>query len=275
MLSKKISAATVTYFSDLTLVETLLSSVKAAVDKMFIEHQYRCEYFIIDSSHDDYYFWRLETVCNNFFDTDCLSIHIIKASKNVGFSAGNNLVLSKLDSEFHLVINPDVAVELVSFCRAIEYLEENSDVAVVSPRIMDAGFEFGHVIKTYPDYFTLFLRYAEIPLLTKRFTSRLERYACCDLREKSCKDVKLAGGCFLFTRTSLFKKLNGFDEAFFVYFEDFDYSIRAAKYTKIAYVPEIRIKHLGGYVGRKGPRHHWLFFISSIKFFKRHGWKLF
>ena len=274
ILSKNISAVTVTYFSDLVLVGSLLLSLETAAAKVFSEHGYRCEYFIIDNSDDDDYFWRLEILCYAFFDTDCLLIHIIRAPKNLGFGGGNNLVLNKLDSQFHLVINPDVMLEPLALCSAIEYLEKNSDVGIVSPQIMDTGFKFGHVIKTYPDYFTLFLRYAEIPILTKWFAPRLGHYACAHLRGDPSKEIQIAGGCFLLMRTRLFKKLNGFDKRFFVYFEDFDFSIRAAEYSKIAYVPEIRITHMGGHTGRKGIRHHFLFAVSSVKFFIRHGWRL-
>jgi GT2 family glycosyltransferase len=274
MLNKTISAATVTYFSDLAQIKLLLLSVETAAAKIFIEYEYQCQYFIIDNSNNDDYFWRLEKLCYDFFDTDYLSIHIIRAVKNLGFGAGNNLVLSRLDSQFHLVVNPDVVVDPFAFCRAIEYLEKNTDVGMVSPQIIDAGFEFGHVIKNYPDCFTLFLRYAEIPLFTKRFSPRLEKYRCAHLGGEPSKDVMLAGGCFLLVETSLFKKLNGFNEDFFVYFEDFDFSIRVAEYTKIAYVPAIRIIHMGGDTGHKAVRHHLLFAISSIKFFALHGWKL-
>jgi GT2 family glycosyltransferase len=274
MQGRKVSAVTVTYFSDLALIRPLLLSLEAAAAKLFSEHGYRCEYFIVDNSEDDDYFWRLEILCYAFFNTDYLSIHIVRASKNLGFGHGNNLVLDKLDSEFHLVVNPDVMLEQYALCRAIEYLEKNNDVGMVSPRIMGTAFEFAHVIKTYPDYFTLLLRYVEVPILSKWFSKRLARYRCVHLRGGANKDVQLAGGCFLLIRTYLFQKLHGFDDYFFVYFEDFDFSIRTSQYAKIAYVPEVRITHMGGHTGNKSLKHHLLFTISAVKFFRRYGWKL-
>jgi GT2 family glycosyltransferase len=146
MLGRKLSAVTVTYFSDLALIRPLLLSVEAAAAKLFTKHGYRCEYFIIDNSDDEDYFWRLEILCYAFFNTDYLTIHMIRAPKNLGFSGGNNLVLDKLDSEFHLVVNPDVMLEQLALCRAIEYLKKNTDVGIVSPRIMDAGFELRSIL---------------------------------------------------------------------------------------------------------------------------------
>lgn len=274
MADKNISAVTVTYFSDLSLIRPLLVSTEAAAGKLYAKHGYGVEYYIIDNSADEDYFWRLEMLCYDFFDNDHLSLHIVRAPKNLGFGGGNNLVLNRLDSEFHLVINPDVTLEPLALCRAMEYLEKNADVGMVSPKIVDASSISPHVIKRYPDCLTLFLRYAEIPMLSKFFSSRLERYACSDFVDESSKDVQIAGGCFLLIRTHLFKKLKGFDDHFFVYFEDYDFSLRVLEFTKIAYVPDIKITHMGGFVGGKSFRHHWYFSISAIKFFFRHGWKL-
>ena len=270
----KLSAVTVTYFSELSLIRSLLFSLALAAGKLFAEKGYRTEYFIVDNSDDQDYFWDLELLCNEFFDTDFLSLHMIRAAKNLGFGGGNNIVLDRLDSEFHLIVNPDVMLEMRALCNAVDFLEKNSDVGVVSPRIMEAGFEFGHVIKTYPDCFTLFLRYAGIEALNKFFSARLEHYACNHLREAASKDVLLAGGCFLLMRKYLFERINGFDDHFFVYFEDYDLSIRIAAYGKIAYVPKVRIVHMGGHTGSKSLKHHLLFAVSAIKFFSRHGWKL-
>ena len=85
--------------------------------------------------------------------------------------------------------------------------------------------------------------------------------------------VELIGGCFIFLRTSLFRQLDGFDQRFFMYFEDFDLSIRAKEYGSIAYVPTVKITHSGGDVGRKNYRHHLYFIRSAIRFFNKHGWR--
>ena len=83
----------------------------------------------------------------------------------------------------------------------------------------------------------------------------------------------LLGGCFLLVEARTLKAVNGFDERYFLYFEDFDLSIRIGKLGKLAYVPGVRITHSGGHTASKGLWHIWNFLISGIRFFSTHGWR--
>lgn len=83
--------------------------------------------------------------------------------------------------------------------------------------------------------------------------------------------MPLVSGCFIFARTKSLKQIGGFDERFFLYFEDFDLSMRLKRKD---YFPEIQIYHKGGNSSKKGFLHVRLFVISAIRFFMKFGWKL-
>jgi GT2 family glycosyltransferase len=68
--------------------------------------------------------------------------------------------------------------------------------------------------------------------------------------------------------------VGGFSPEYFLYFEDFDLSLRFAGEGQIAYVPAVRITHTGGYAAGKGWRHRRLFLRSAMRFFGRHGWRV-
>jgi len=74
-------------------------------------------------------------------------------------------------------------------------------------------------------------------------------------------------------RTEALKKINGFDDRFFLYFEDFALSIELRKLGKLMYIPSMKIIHLGGHAARKGMRHIFFFISSGFRFFNRYGWK--
>jgi GT2 family glycosyltransferase len=76
-------------------------------------------------------------------------------------------------------------------------------------------------------------------------------------------------------RTAALKAVSGFDEGYFLYFEDFDLSLRIAKIGELAYVPAMRIKHAGGHAARKGRAHIGMFVRSAMRFFNTHGWRFF
>ena len=75
-------------------------------------------------------------------------------------------------------------------------------------------------------------------------------------------------------RGNFFRELGGFDPQFFLYFEDFDLSLRSAAQQRTAYSSKMRIRHAGGNTARKGWRHVLMFTKSGYRFFSKHGWKL-
>ena len=267
-----ISATTVAYFSELELLRILLVSLEAAAEHLFQQRGYSVHYYLVDNSNDDHYFKRLEVLISKLEATRSFKLSLIRAPKNQGYSGGNNLVLAQLDSQYHLIINPDVAVESDALWQALEYMDKHKNVVMLSPKVVGHTISC-HVIKVYPDCFTLALRYVDIPSLNRFFSKRLARYKCPYLKDAASTSIELAGGCFLFLPTDLLKQLEGFDESFFLYFEDYDFSIRARQLGELAYVPTVKITHSGGGVGRKNYRHHLYFIRSAIRFFNKHGWR--
>ncbi|ARN73861.1 glycosyltransferase [Oceanicoccus sagamiensis] len=273
MTERAISATTVTYFSELELLRILLVSMEVAAAQLHQKTGYAVHYYIVDNSDDEVYFKDLELLCSAFGETGSFELTLIKAPANLGYSGGNNLMIDQLASDYHLIINPDVAMEPDALWRALEYLQQHSNVVMLSPKVVHHR-KSCHVIKVYPDCFTLALRYVGRPSLNRFFAKRLARYECPHLQDAADTSIELAGGCFLFLPTDLLKQLGGFDESFFLYFEDYDLSIRARQLGKLAYVPSVKISHAGGDVGRKTLQHHLFFIVSAVKFFQRYGWRL-
>jgi hypothetical protein len=80
-------------------------------------------------------------------------------------------------------------------------------------------------------------------------------------------------GCFMLARRKVVDATGGFDPDFFLYFEDFDWSVRLNRVAGSAYVPAVRIVHHGGGAARKGWRHIAWFAKSATRFYRKHGWK--
>jgi hypothetical protein len=103
----------------------------------------------------------------------------------------------------------------------------------------------------------------------------LDQYEMRDLPElEVATGIPIASGCFMLARRSVLQAIDGFSPAYFLYFEDFDLSLRLHQVADIAYLPQVHILHRGGYAAQKGWTHRWLFLRSAITFFRRHGWKL-
>ena len=199
---------------------------------------------------------------------------LVAGHGNIGYGRANNRVLERLESDYHLVMNPDVEPDVRSIAAAIEVLAARPEVGLVAP---DARGEDGapsYLCKRYPSVWVLFLRGFAPRRLRERHARELAAYEMRDVvAGGTIAPVPLASGCFMLMRTALFRRLGGFDPRFFLYFEDYDLSLRVGREAEVAFVPQARIVHHGGEAARKGPRHVAWFVRSAWRFFATHGWR--
>ncbi|WP_313048567.1 glycosyltransferase family 2 protein [Atlantibacter subterraneus] len=200
----------------------------------------------------------------------------IRNKFNIGFGRAHNLTLG-VNSKFHLVLNPDLIIDEEAISKAIEFMNKNENCGLISPYAIWSNGKIQRLCKNYPSVFILLLRGFAPHSIKKIFKSKLEEYEMVNEITNNAiyYNPPMVSGCFMFFKTNIWKKCRGFDENYFLYFEDFDLSIRIKKYCNIAYVPEIKIIHHGGFAARKGFKHIILFFKSMIIFFTKHHWRWF
>jgi len=199
---------------------------------------------------------------------------VVTGHGNLGYGRANNLVLGRLDSDLHLVMNPDVELDHDALSHAVAALREHPDVGLVTPAVFGTDGARQYLCKRFPSVWVLFLRGFAPRSIRIRYAKALDEYEMRDaIGEQFLKGVPLASGCFMLVRTALLAKLGGFDPRYFMYFEDYDLSLRLGREAAVAYVPGARIVHHGGEASRKGLRHVAWFLASAARFFSRHGWK--
>ena len=76
-------------------------------------------------------------------------------------------------------------------------------------------------------------------------------------------------GCFMFCRLKLLKQLNGFDEKFFMYYDDSDLGRRMAEISQIAYSPTVKIRHVWRRAAYQDRRMAWIASKSALYY----SWK--
>ncbi|MEX0963732.1 MAG: glycosyltransferase [Pseudohongiellaceae bacterium] len=203
-----------------------------------------------------------------------LQLKLLHGHGNVGYGAAHNLVIDKLQSDYHLLMNPDLRLEQNSLAAGIAFLEQNVGVALASPYAEHEDGQKQYLCKRYPSVFTFLLR-GFLPGFIKRlFAKGLARFEMHELSESQpTLGIPIASGCFMLCRSAALKQIGGFDERYFLYFEDFDLSLRLTALGQIAYLPSMRITHGGGNAARKGREHIKMFTRSGIRFFNTHGWR--
>ncbi len=200
---------------------------------------------------------------------------IIAGQGNVGYGRGHNLAIERTASLYHLVLNPDIDLDRDALTKALDFFDAHPDAGLLTPWIGDDQGRLQYLCRRYPSLLDLFVRGFLPPGVQKLFARRLARYEMRDLinERDAVWDPPIVSGCFMLFRTSVLKRLEGFDARYFLYFEDYDLSLRARDVTRLVYAPAVRVLHHGGGAARKGTAHVRMFAASAYKFFRRFGWK--
>lgn len=200
---------------------------------------------------------------------------VLSGHGNVGYGAGHNLSIRDSKSVFHLVANPDLDLDPDALMNAVRYLASHPSVGLLSPQVKDENGQIERRRYRYPSVLCLGLRGFAPSWLKSLFKARLDDYTFASVDpHKPMTGIPIVTGCFMMFRTGVVQALGGFDERFFLYFEDFDLALRAGRVSEIHYCPDVVAVHFGGKASRKGLRHISMFVASAARFFNKHGWKL-
>lgn len=264
-LAKLLSVSIVTYNPDLSELRSTLDSLVRALEKI---EPCLFSLTIVDNSDSDLISTLLRQEYLN------MPFFVICGQGNVGFGRGHNLAFHDM-GEYHLVLNPDIQMEPNAILNAIQFMNENPQCGLLTPQAHWPNGERQYLCKRYPTIFDLFLRGFAPSAIRAHFKARLDRY---EMQTETQMTVYwnpfIVSGCFMFFRSKILEKTAGFKETYFLYFEDFDLSIRTRYFSSIAYVPSVRIVHSGGNSSQKGLWHIKTFILSAVIFFRDHGVKV-
>jgi GT2 family glycosyltransferase len=150
---------------------------------------------------------------------------------NVGYGAGHNLAIhanGSAESFAHLVLNPDVELDANALRAGLATLS-SVEVVLVGAVGRDARGNPGYLSKRMPSAWIFFLRGFAPAWLKRHFDERLAHYEYRDLPSDRVSDVILVSGAFMLCRTATLRVVGGFDERYFLHFEDLDLSLRLAR----------------------------------------------
>ncbi|HKE39623.1 MAG TPA: glycosyltransferase [Casimicrobiaceae bacterium] len=209
------------------------------------------------------------------FENSAVTMNYLHGHANIGYGAAHNLVMHGGNTHYHLVLNPDVELAPDALLIALHYLADHADVGVVVPAVFRPDGAREYLCKRYPTLVDLALRGFAPRLVQNLFRGRLDRYEMRDtIGDKVVTPVPVMSGSFMLVRRKAIEVTGGFDPEFFLYFEDFDWSVRLNRVTQSAYLPDVRVVHHGGRASGKGLRHVAYFGRSAVRFFGKHGWNI-
>jgi len=199
------------------------------------------------------------------------NLRIIQNDKNLGFAKACNQGGFSTQSEYILFLNPDTKIEKNSLSKVISFmsLKSSNEIGICGTYLYGENNKFSISAAKFPTFKILLneiLGFSKV--LPKIFESHLLN------EEESCSSglVEQIIGAFFFVRSKVFMELNGFDERFFVYFEEVDFSKRAAEKGYFSYLmSDVSNYHLGGGSSNNVVGKRLFYSISSrLKYTKKH-----
>lgn len=270
-----LSVSIVLYHSQIELLcATITSLYQSALRALQENHLVGVDLMLVDNSESEEYAASVRALLKTLQLDSFFSVQVSQAEQNAGFGGGHNSVISRLASDYHLILNPDAELAETALCVGLAALENNEQFALVSPRVLGPDGKQEFLCKAYPSVLVLLLRAFAPTFMRRWFRSKLYSYELRDVCEGAePAEVLLASGCYMLLRTGSLRSVKGFNEKYFLYFEDFDLSLRLREYGRLVFLPSMVITHHGGYAATKGGSHIRLFIRSGLRFFNDHGWK--
>ena len=194
---------------------------------------------------------------------------LIKNKKNLGFSKGVNIGVKSAKGKYICILNPDTIVSENSFELAINNLKKNPNIGIVGPKQING---FGDFLKeskrNIPTPLASLKRIFGFDLL---FSNKNNQYYNLTLNNDQSGFTDVLVGSFMFTTKKHFDLLKGFDEEFFMYGEDIDFSIRSLKVGKKNYYnTSIKIIHFKGKSTTKNFSYAIIFGSAITKYYKKY-----
>jgi len=181
-------------------------------------------------------------------ETSFPRVRILKNNVNLGFAKGNNVAMSEAKGKYFLLLNSDTIVLDKAFDIMVDYLNKNSQVMMVGPRVLNKDGSFQSACR----------RSLPNPKNSMIYLFGLSKILKKDAYKNSYKDItdeeeiEAISGSVMMFRREVFDVNGGLDEDFFMYGEDLDFCKRVIdKGWKIVYLNNAEIIHLGGASSKK------------------------
>lgn len=253
-MNKFVSASVVLYKTNPDDLKKVLGSFMHLENPVII--------YLIDNSPTDV----LRSFANN-------SVVYIHNPSNPGFGASHNVAIQKArlyGSQYHFIINPDIYFKEDVITPMVDYMNKDSRIGMMMPQILNEDGTVQNLPKLLPSPFSILMRKFNNPnFLYDRF---IKKYELRNVPNEQIYEAPILSGCFTLLNLEAIKKIGGYDDRFFMYFEDWDLSRRMHQKYKTVYFPKVSVVHGYESGANKSKRLFKIFIKSAFTYFNKWGW---
>ena len=176
-------------------------------------------------------------------------VDLIQAQENLGFGKACNLGARHCDSEFVLFLNPDARIYLHTLKNILGFMGDtrSSNVGICGVQLENENGEIARSNSRFPSATGLLSHSVGLSKLIPILGAPMSEW---DHSDTKCVDQVI--GAFFLVRRHLFDSLDGFDEQFFVYYEEVDFAFRAKHLGwSTVYYAGAKAFHFGGGISQQ------------------------
>jgi len=175
-------------------------------------------------------------------------ITFIPSKINKGFAGGNNLAKGKTHGKYILFLNPDTVLDNDTLFEVFDYLEKHNDVGAATCSSVTANGDLDYAPhRGFPTPLNALFYFSGLSSKfpkSKFFTGYTQGW---NRDNPEPHEVEVISGAFLFVRSKLAKEIGWWDEDYFFYGEDVEFSWQIKnRGWKIVYLPYVKMLHYGG-----------------------------
>lgn len=189
---------------------------------------------------------------------------VVRNDVPAGFGANHNAAVARMESDLICILNPDLRVGTSPF----EYLSEtlaDPCVALVAPRIISPTGVDEDSVRSFITIQDILRK------VWKKVVGKSPEGSCAS-HSGDPVSVDWVGGMFMMIKRQAFTEIGGFDERFFLYYEDVDLCARFNKAGWVVkYDPRVEVVHDARRTSHTNLRYLKWHLSSMLRYFIKHG----
>jgi GT2 family glycosyltransferase len=198
-------------------------------------------------------------------------VHLVEARLNPGFAAGVNRAFAESRGRYVLLLNPDCIVGGDVFRELAQWLEHHPRVAVAGALVRESDGSVQASARRFPGVSTSFA--GRSSWLTRVWPQNPWSRRNLLMDGDGPREVDWVSGACMMIRRASFESAGGFDEGFFLYWEDADFCFRVRRQGwSVVYYPGVGVTHLTGRSSARAQRQSLIaFHRSAYRYFRKNS----
>jgi len=172
---------------------------------------------------------------------------IVLRDKNYGMGHSSNRGAAEVEADYYFFLNPDTAIKDLNLLERLrDFLREFPVIGIVAPRVSYPDGQIQETCRRFPKWYSPIAQ--RTSFLPKDFLEQHQyKFLMKDFNHDKRRMVDWIQGSAFMIEEKLFKELGGFDQRFFMYYEDVDLCRRCwLKNRPVYYLPDVELLHAYG-----------------------------